>query len=183
MRDTHQERFRPEREEQPGATNGPAMLARQVSPGEALAEAELAHAPDDLPAPPATPWQSRLVTPLTIGLGAILGANARYLLGVWAAARWPGAFPWGTLLINVTGSLVIGFYLTLITERFAGRATTRLFVATGFLGAYTTFSTLSYETVTLVQQGLALTALGYVAASLGLGLLAVIAGSTAAHAL
>ena len=166
----------------PGATPPPLP---PETPEEAVAEAELARAPEELPAPapPSATWSARLAPSVPISCGAVLGANARYFVGFWAAARWPGAFPWGTLLINVTGSLVIGFYLTLVTERFAGRATTRLFVATGFLGAYTTFSTFSYETVTLVRQGLVAAAIGYVAASLVLGLAAVVAGTLAAHAL
>lgn len=165
-----------------------------TTPEEAIAEAELARAPDDLPAgsalsplptvsPPTMVRRALLGPSLPISGGAVLGANARYLVGEWAAARWPGPFPWGTLLINCTGSLIIGFYLTLVTERFAGRASTRLFVATGFLGAYTTFSTFSYETVSLFQQGLVAAAILYVGASLVLGLAGVIAGTVVAHAL
>lgn len=164
---------------------GEAPPSRPETPGEAIAEAELAHAPEDL-APSAT-WATtrlaRLGPTVPIGGGAVLGANARYFVEEWAAANWPGSFPWGTLLINATGSLIIGFYLTLVTERFAGRASTRLFVATGFLGAYTTFSTFSYETVALVRQGLTTAAIAYVVASLALGLAAVVAGALAARAL
>jgi CrcB protein len=126
---------------------------------------------------------ARLGPYLAISAGGLLGANARYLVGQWAAARWGSDFPWGTLLVNVTGSFVLGFYLTLVTERFVGRATTRLFIATGFLGAYTTFSTFSYEAVTLLQHGALPAALGYVAGSLGLSLGAVVAGILAARAL
>lgn len=158
-----------------------------VSAAEAVAEAELAQAPEDLPAVPARErWLARLA-PLApyaaISAGAVLGADVRYAVGLWAAGHWGAAFPWGTLLINVTGSLLLGFYLTLVTERFAGRATTRLFVATGFCGAYTTFSTFSYETVTLVQGGAVLAAVAYVLGSLALGLHAVGAGILAARAL
>jgi CrcB protein len=161
-----------------------------VNPAEAIAEAELAHAPEDLPAArppgPGERWRARL-TPAApcaaLSAGAILGANARYLVGVWAVAHWGSAFPWGTFVINVTGSLLLGFYLTLVTERFAGRATTRLFVATGFCGAYTTFSTFSYEAVTLVQRGAIVAALAYVLGSLAVGLLAVRVGILAARAL
>ena len=55
---------------------------------------------------------------LVISLGGVLGANARYLLGNWVAARYGTSFPYGTMLINVSGSFVIGFFLVLITERF-----------------------------------------------------------------
>jgi CrcB protein len=159
------------------------VSAVPVAPPDAIAEAELAEAPDDRAAPASPGWRSRLATTTAVGLGGVLGANARYWVGVWVAERWGTAFPWGTLAINVSGSFVLGFYLTLVTERFAGRSTTRLFVATGFLGAYTTFSTFSYETVRLIQQGAVVPALAYVAASLIAGLVAGVAGVATAHAL
>jgi CrcB protein len=157
-----------------------------ITPAEAIAEAELPQAPEDLPVPArqrAAGWRERLTPFVAISAGAVLGANARYQIGLWAAARWGSAFPWGTLLINVTGSFVLGFYLTLVTERFTGRAATRLFVATGFCGAYTTFSTFSYETVALVQHGALVPAALYVLSSLVLGFLAVGAGIVAARGL
>ncbi len=149
----------------------------------AVAESELAHAESDAPEGPRPHWRDRLATATAIGAGGIAGAEARYAVGLWAAARWGSAFPWGTLLINLTGSFILGFYLTLVTERFVGRSTTRLLVATGFLGAYTTFSTFSYETVSLVQRGAFGPAAAYVALSLIGGLIAVFAGIVAAHAL
>jgi CrcB protein len=124
-----------------------------------------------------------LATHGAIGAGGLLGANARYFMGVWAAERWGTAFPWGTFLINVVGSFLLGFYLTLVTERFTGRAVTRLFVATGFLGAFTTFSTFGYETAMLLRDGSPAQALAYVAASLVVGVSGVIAGILAAHSL
>jgi CrcB protein len=151
--------------------------------GSPIAETELAEAPSDQLASPTIAWRAHLATTSAISAGGLLGANARYLIGLWAVDRWGAIFPWGTLLINVSGSFVLGFYLTLVTERFTGKSTTRLFVATGFLGAYTTFSTFSYETVQLVQGGDTLPALAYVAASLVAGLIAVLAGAAAAHAL
>jgi CrcB protein len=113
---------------------------------------------------------------LAIGIGGIIGANLRWKIGVWAADQWATPFPWGTLLINLTGSFVLGLYLTLVTERFTGRPLTRLMFATGLLGAYTTFSTFAYETVRLLQHGQIWTALAYVAASLALGLAACTGG-------
>ena len=77
---------------------------------------------------------------LAISLGAVLGANARYWLGAWAAEKLGTAFPYGTLIINVTGSLILGFFLTLISGRYMVDTRWRMFVAVGFLGAYTTFS-------------------------------------------
>jgi CrcB protein len=90
---------------------------------------------------------------LIISLGAILGANARYWLGGWAADRFGTTFPYGTLIINVTGSLVLGFFITLVTDRFLVDPRWRLLVAIGFLGAYTTFSTYTYESVNLILSG------------------------------
>ena len=90
---------------------------------------------------------------LWIGLGGFLGANARYLLQTWATNRWGPAFPYGTSLVNASGSLVIAFFLTLVTGRLAVSPETRLFVAAGFLGGFTTFSSFSYETFRLFEQG------------------------------
>jgi len=165
-------------------TDSRAALAPPLSahPQDAIPEAELAHAPEDVPEPAGARASARLAPYVAISAGGLLGANARYLAGQWAA-RWPGPIPWGTLLINVTGSLALGFFLTLITERFIGRAVTRLFVATGFLGAYTTFSTFSVETIMLAQHHCYGAAVSYVAASLALGLAAVVTGAAAARAL
>jgi len=90
---------------------------------------------------------------LIISLGAILGANARYWVGGWAAERFGTTFPYGTLIINVTGSLILGFFMTLVTDRFLVDPRWRLLVAIGFLGAYTTFSTYTYESVNLILKG------------------------------
>jgi CrcB protein len=146
---------------------------------EATEEAELAHAPQDRSEPPPPLWRDRLATFGPISTGGLLGANARYLVGRWVTDHAGGAFPWGTLLINVAGSFVLGLYLTIITERIRGRATTRLFFATGFLGAFTTFSTFSYETMALFRDDKPFLALTYVVASLVIGLAAAITGIAA----
>lgn len=125
------------------------------------------------------PWS----TLAAVGGGGVLGAIARYEIGDWIMTRGGATFPWGTLLVNLSGSLVLGFYLTLATERFTARPATRLFIATGFLGGYTTFSTFSYEAVRLVQAGEPVRALLYVAVSLLAGITAVILGAAAARAL
>jgi len=113
---------------------------------------------------------------LIISLGAIAGANARYWLGGWAAEKFGAAFPYGTLIINLTGSLILGFFFTLITERFIVDSNWRLLVAVGFLGSYTTFSTYTYESVNLILTGQVwLGALNLFAGSL-LGAVAALAG-------
>lgn len=140
--------------------------------------------PEERPAVVAIPGApSRLTIHVAISAGAVLGASARLLIGEWGAATWGTSFPWSTLLINVTGSLILGFYLALVMERFTGRYTVRLFFATGTLGAYTTFSTFSYEAVELYLNGNGAGAAVYVIATMVLGLAGVSVGMLAAHAL
>ena len=90
---------------------------------------------------------------LAISLGAIMGANCRYWLGGWAAQRFGTAFPYGTLIINLSGSLLLGLFLTLITDRFLVDPRWRILVAIGFFGSYTTFSSYTYESVSLILSG------------------------------
>lgn len=92
-------------------------------------------------------------TVLWISLGAVLGANVRYWFGIWAGQRWGTQFPYATLFINITGSLILGFFITLVTERFLIDPRWRLFFAVGFLGSYTTFSTYTYESISLLLVG------------------------------
>ena|SRR6266536_1562408 len=120
---------------------------------------------------------------LAIAVGGVLGANVRYVVGLYIADRLGTAFPYGTLVINVTGSLVIGFFLTLIAERVTVNPLWRLFFATGFLGAYTTFSTYTYEAATLIRGGEYLPAFLYVMGSVIVGLLGVLAGIAVADRL
>ncbi len=90
---------------------------------------------------------------LLISLGAVLGANTRYWVGEWAARAWGTTFPYGTLFINLTGSFLLGLFMTLITDRFLVDPRWRMLIAIGFLGAYTTFSTYAYESVRLISEG------------------------------
>ena len=113
---------------------------------------------------------------LWIGLGGFLGANARYLVQQWAAQWWGADFPYGTLLVNISGSFVIAFFLTLVTGRLTVSSEARLFVAVGFLGGFTTFSSFAYETVRLAgQQGWWTAALNFVGNNV-LGLTGVLLG-------
>ena len=118
---------------------------------------------------------------LAISLGGILGANARYIVALYIAERFGAAFPYGTFLINVTGSLVIGFFLTLVSERLTVDPLWRLFFATGFLGAYTTFSTYTYEAAQMFRAGDYGPALLYLFGSMVVGMLGVFAGILAAQ--
>ncbi len=125
-----------------------------------------------------------MLTPyLAISVGGALGANARYFLASWATTQWATPFPVATLLINVSGSCVLGVYLTLVTERFTGHPATRLLVATGFLGAYTTFSTFSVEVLRLIETGDAAAGMTYMIASVVLSIVAAAIGMIVAHAL
>lgn len=88
--------------------------------------------------------------PIAISLGAIAGALSRYYLTLWFAKTFGTAFPYGTFFINLTGCFGMGFFVTLALERVATiPPEVRLMITTGFLGAYTTFSTYGLETVTL----------------------------------
>ena len=110
-----------------------------------------------------------------IALGAALGAPARY--GVAQVIRVnANAFPWATFWTNVSGSLALGLFLTFILERFPPSRYLRPFVATGFIGAYTTYSTFAVETDLLIKNGHPALGLAYALASLGAGLGAVWAG-------
>ena len=90
---------------------------------------------------------------LLIAAGAALGANARYLVGTWAGARFGADFPYGTLLVNVTGSLALGFLSALVIGRLRLSPDARLLLAVGFLGSYTTFSSYTVESMILLRQG------------------------------
>lgn len=110
---------------------------------------------------------------LSIALGGMAGAYARFRLSRWIYGRTGHRFPWGTLAVNLAGSFALG----LVLPHLAGDATPlRALVVVGFLGAFTTFSTFAAETVALLEERRRGRAAGYVAASLALGLVAVAAG-------
>lgn len=88
-----------------------------------------------------------------IAVGAVLGANARYWLGLWAADRFGVTFPYGTLLVNVIGCFLLGFVVTLATGRLVLPPEARLLIAVGFFGSFTTFSSFAVETLALAQAG------------------------------
>jgi fluoride exporter len=90
---------------------------------------------------------------LIISVGAILGANARYLISRYAAKLLTPTFPWGTLMINVVGSAIVGFFMIWTSERVLIDPRWRLLVVVGFCGAFTTFSSYAYETLAYFEQG------------------------------
>ena len=112
---------------------------------------------------------------LMVAAGGALGAVARYGLGGWVQGFSPTSFPLGTLVVNVLGSFLLGFAFYFL-EGLALSAETRSMVTIGFLGAFTTFSTFSYEAIVLFQGGEWTRGGLYVGSSVVLGLVGVAAG-------
>jgi fluoride exporter len=113
---------------------------------------------------------------LLIGIGGILGANARYWVADWAAQRLGTEFPYGTFIINTSGSFLLGLFMAFLQDRAFIHPNYRLFFATGFCGAYTTFSTLTYESLRLFQDGSVLLGFMNMLGSLVIGMLAIFGG-------
>lgn len=111
---------------------------------------------------------------LAVGSGGALGSVLRFLVGTWFVQRFGPGFPWGTFTINVGGAFAIGVVLQLAETRIGLNPYARLFVATGVLGGYTTFSTFAYETYLLSRDGFSLQSVWY-----GFG--SVVAGVAAAY--
>ena len=120
---------------------------------------------------------------LLVSAGGFLGANLRYGISVWAGRRYGSGFPIGTLIANVAGSFLIGLVLGLLAAWFDDDRSARLLLATGLLGAETTFSTYTYETIALIRQGRVREAAWNYGGSLTLGLIAVTAGLVLAYLL
>src|SRR5438067_9683804 len=112
---------------------------------------------------------------LTFAVAAGAGAPARYLIDGWVQDRTGGAFPWGTFVVNVSGCLALGLVTGLGLYHGLG-VTSRTAVGTGGIGAYTTFSTFTFETVRLAEEGALDEALRNAAASVLVGLAAAAAG-------
>jgi len=120
---------------------------------------------------------------LVISLGAILGANARWVISRYAARILGPVFPYGTLVINVSGSFVVGFFMIWATERVLLDPRWRLLVVVGFCGAFTTFSSFSFETMAYFEQGQWLLMSANFLSNNLLCLAAVLAGMALARAL
>jgi CrcB protein len=119
---------------------------------------------------------------LLVTTGGALGTAARYVLSGVIANAFGETFPWGTLIVNVTGSFIIGFFFTLTSPdgRLFVSGQTRQFVMTGFCGGYTTFSSFSLQSLNLMRDGEWLAAGGNIAGSVTLCMLGVWLGSLAA---
>lgn len=111
-----------------------------------------------------------------VALGGAIGASLRYLVGL-AAVRLSGTgFPWGTLFVNVTGSLAMGLVFALLMRRIELPHGLGLFLMTGILGGFTTFSAFSLETAMMWERGLVAATLSYVAASVTFSIAALFVG-------
>ena len=119
---------------------------------------------------------------LAVVVAGALGAACRYGLDGLVSSRAGGELPWGTLLVNLSGCLAIGFLSTVLTERFAVDPTLRIGLTVGFVGSYTTFSTLVLESTQLAQSGSWAVALLNVGGSVVIGWLAVLAGAALGRA-
>jgi CrcB protein len=90
---------------------------------------------------------------IIVGIGGFLGSAARYFVSIVSYRLFGEDFPYGTLIVNVTGSLLIGFLMAFFEERFVLNPNLRIFLAIGILGGFTTFSTFSYETIVMLKEG------------------------------
>ncbi len=152
-----------------------------LAPTEPAEPVRTSRAHSSAPTPRATPTRRAEPSVLAaIALGACLGAPARYgVAQVVHVAK--DSFPWATFWTNISGSFLLGLILAVLVARFPPTTYLRPFVATGFLGAYTTYSTFAVETDLLIKNGHAPIALAYAAASLIAGFVAVWVGIWAAR--
>lgn len=113
---------------------------------------------------------------LFLAIAGALGSLSRYALGGLIQKATGIDFPWGTLIVNATGCLIIGYFMQLALNTDIIPANLRVVVTIGFLGAFTTFSTFSYETVKLLEAGVFMPALLNILANVGIGLAATFSG-------
>ena len=112
---------------------------------------------------------------ILVGLAAALGALARYLLDQAVARKWESAFPWGTWVINISGSFILGLITGLALHHGLGAHVVTV-LGTGVCGGYTTFSTFNFETIRLTEDGSLVGAVGNITGSVAAGLVAAAAG-------
>jgi len=112
---------------------------------------------------------------LAVALGGAVGSVARYLAGIGAGRLFGTYFPWGTLIINVTGSFLIGVFVGLFATRWDASPALRIFLTVGICGGYTTFSTFSLDTFYLIERGQSWQSAAYMVLSVLLSVGALIA--------
>lgn len=113
---------------------------------------------------------------LLVGVGGFAGSVARFLSQQFIARHYPSSFPWGTLLVNITGCFIIGLVYALSEKGTLISPEMRLLLATGFCGGFTTFSTFAFENITLMRDGELLYTFLYIAASVIIGFAAAFLG-------
>jgi len=113
---------------------------------------------------------------LWVAAGGAIGACLRHVSGMIALRIMGSGFPWGTLLVNVTGSLVMGLFIAWMTKKTGTSNEIRLFVATGILGGFTTFSAFSLDVANMIERGAMAHALGYITASVIISVIAIFIG-------
>jgi fluoride exporter len=118
---------------------------------------------------------------ILVAVGGASGALVRYWAGIALHSALGPRLPWGTFVVNITGSFLVGFVMTILGTQISVSPNWRILIVTGFLGAYTTFSALEYETLALIENQRGPTALLYVILSLIVGLAAVWLGCVAAQ--
>jgi CrcB protein len=111
-----------------------------------------------------------------VAVGGAIGASLRHLVGLVTLKLFGPSFPWGTLTVNIVGSFAMGILVELIAVEFGASAGLRLFLMTGLLGGFTTFSSFSLDTAVMWERGQAAIAAGYVAGSVILSIAALFAG-------
>lgn len=120
---------------------------------------------------------------LVIAVGGSIGAILRYLTGVYSAKFFGTWLPYGTLIVNVVGSFILSFFMILFLEKLSLDPLWRLFVAVGFCGSYTTLSSITYETLSIVMDGDYVRALLNIALNFGLSFLSAFVGIVLARML
>jgi fluoride exporter len=113
---------------------------------------------------------------LAVAVGGSIGSVARYLVGIGSGKLFGLDFPWGTLIINVTGSFLIGAFVAFFAAKWQLSQAMRIFLTVGFCGGYTTFSTFSLDAFYLAERGALIPAAGYVLASVVLSIAALVLG-------
>lgn len=116
------------------------------------------------------------VSLLLVAIGGAIGSVCRYLVGVGAGRLLGAEFPYGTMIVNITGSFVMGLFIEMLTAKFNGSEPLRLFVAVGILGGFTTLSSFSLDSIALFERGAIAASAVYVGASIVLSLAALVAG-------
>ncbi|MGV2803513.1 fluoride efflux transporter CrcB [Clostridium perfringens] len=125
----------------------------------------------------------KLLLALIVGLGGFLGASLRYIISIFAAKNLGGTFPYGTLIANILGALLIGFIMEFSMDSVLISSNMKLFLTTGIMGGLTTFSTFSYETVSMLTSGNITLGIENITLNLGCSLLFVVIGQKLAKIL